>query len=144
MRPSAPIIFNNAPATLVTVLSNEVPKFIPFLPVLSGVRFTVEKSDKISPNKVEKEAVLTVTGSAYADNGVTKEVGFNLNIYAGNFDDLVELGNALETVINSIRGGGVRYCFIDMGPIVVPEDEETNFHAFLTFTAVFGGKSLNL
>lgn len=144
MRPASPILFNNAQATLVAILSSESPKLAAYLPILDGVRFSVETTNSLSPNRAEKEAVITPVASAYFDNGTSKEIGFNLNIYAGNFDDLLELGNALETVINSIRGGGVRYCSVDMGAIQVPEDDETNFHALLTFTAVFAGKSLRL
>jgi hypothetical protein len=144
MRPSSPIVFANAPATLVGVLSTAVTKYAPFLPILDGLFVTTDSPRAGSSLNPEKEAVLTVTGANYADNGASKEVGFNLNIYAGNFDDLVELGNALETVINTIKGGGVRYCAVEMPAIEVPEDDETTFHSFLTFTAVLGGKSLRL
>lgn len=142
MRPSSPIMFANAPATLVGVLSTAVTKYVPFLPILDGLFVTTDRSG--ASFNYPKEAVLTVTGANYADNGASKEVGFNLNIYAESFDDLVELGNALETVINTIKGGGVRYCAVDMPAIEVPEDDETTHHSFLSFTAVLAGKSLRL
>lgn len=137
MKPSKPIVFNNAPAVMVSRLSEAVTNAVGHFPILSGLFVSVEKSDQY-----DRQAIMFVNGSAYLNNGTSKEVGFNLNLYAENFDNLIELGNALETVINSIRGGGVRYCQIDMPALEVPEDEETNFHSFLTFTAVLAGRSL--
>jgi hypothetical protein len=137
-------MFANPQATLISVLSNAVTKFIPYFPILEDVLFTVKREPENIGNMLTKEAVLTPTGSAFTENGTGKEIGFNCNIYAASFDELIELGSALETVINSIKGGGVRYCAVEMGAIQVPEDDETNFHSLLTFVAVFGGKSLPL
>lgn len=144
MRPTSPIVFNNAQATMVSVLSVEAAKFAAVFPVLEGTRFAVKQSNTGSPNKPLREAVITPAGSSFSENGTAKEVVFNLNIYADNFDNLVELGNALETILNHARGNGIRYSFINMGAVQVPEDDETNFHSLITFTAGFAGQSLQL
>lgn len=127
------IFFEDAESSLITALNIEIAKHVTAYTILTGVRVATKRMPS-QATQVAKEVIISATGSQTVENGLSREQGFNINIFTTTYVDGKTLAPVIEACLNNIRGNGFRWVETDMSIIEVEDDSETQVWHLLTVT----------
>lgn len=145
MKPLNPVLFPNSGSSLVKALKNEVPKWATMFPVLANVRIATKREDLSVGGPYSTQAIVTPTAAKYQLNGSRKLQGYNINLYGNSYEDVENLGTALEVVFQAIQVMPFHWLQIKLSAIPVDGSlYEKENHRFMSVDGLIVGTFVGL